>query len=342
MNDFPYPITITIVQLLTTILYLKPFFRIFKIPYAKNRLLISKNTFFTFICPLALGKFISTACAHFSIWKVSISYAHTVKATMPLFTIFLTRIIMKEKQTTQVYLSLVPIVFGVLLASVTELSYDSLGLMYALLSTLVFALMNIFSKKLLSEKKIHHLSLLHILSSVAVVIFLPFWFYVDFKLLYNDRFHILNHENFYKILLYLFLNSTCNFGQNIMAFTLLSMIAPLSYSVANVAKRIWVISLSLFFMGNKTSIPNVIGMAAAIFGIFLYHRAKYQSRLRDASSHLANGDLPFHNDAALMDANKNCSINGNLLFETDARIRGAELEKYQLTSVLSQGYLSEV
>lgn len=100
-----------------------------------------------FLLPLSIGKAIAVTAAYTSLWKVPVSYAHTVKATMPIFAILCGRLILYERQPKRVYFSLLPIVGGVVLATLTEISFNVIGLCSALLSTATYALLNIIAKR---------------------------------------------------------------------------------------------------------------------------------------------------------------------------------------------------
>lgn len=72
--DFPHPVTLTMVQMLSTALYLGPALQAMKVPRMAK---IPQSSLNYLIIPLAFGKVFAAMAAHVSIWKIPVSYAHT-------------------------------------------------------------------------------------------------------------------------------------------------------------------------------------------------------------------------------------------------------------------------
>lgn len=76
LNEFPFPLTVTIVQLTSIACYSGPFFNLWGV---RKYVDIPWKYYFKYIVPLALGKFFASVSSHISIWRVPVSYAHTGK-----------------------------------------------------------------------------------------------------------------------------------------------------------------------------------------------------------------------------------------------------------------------
>uniref|UniRef100_A0AC34R6D9 Sugar phosphate transporter domain-containing protein n=1 Tax=Panagrolaimus sp. JU765 TaxID=591449 RepID=A0AC34R6D9_9BILA len=273
---YPYPLTVTLSSLVNNAIYALPLARILNVKFQT----VTTRYLLKIIFPIAFAKSVALASAFFGLWKVPVSYAQTVKATLPIFTVLISRIVLHERQSKRVYLSLVPIVLGVVTASASELSFNTAGLLASLFSTFINSCINVSIKKVFDDTGMHPISLLSLTSQLAAVILFPLWIFEDgyslaTKFLMSDPSdNERGHPDFYFVFL-LFAAGLCSFFQNLCSFVLIHQLTTLSFAVSNAAKRVAVIVISLFIFKNPVTPLNCLGMLLSIVGMFIYNRVKH-------------------------------------------------------------------
>ncbi|KAF2397140.1 TPT-domain-containing protein [Trichodelitschia bisporula] len=250
--------------------------------------------------------------------RIPVSMVHTIKGLSPLFTVMAYRLIFRVHYSPETYLSLVPLTAGVMMACSTHFSSNFLGLASAFASAILFVTQNIMSKKLFNEaaiaeqegpqrtRKPDKLNLLCYSSGLALIFTSPLWLWSEGFAVINTFLneasidaagnHISHHHG--RLFAGYFFNGTFHFAQSLVAFTLLSLVSPVTYSVASLLKRVFVIVCSILWFGNKVSGIQGVGICLTFLGLYLYDRTNDAAKTERRAKHLQLPSLlPLHEKA---------------------------------------------
>ncbi|KAL4788410.1 triose-phosphate transporter family-domain-containing protein [Aspergillus varians] len=327
LNALPKPITLTAVQFIFVSLWclvlsymsnVLPWLKT-SIPALKNGILPPSRDVIMTALPLAVFQLAGHILSAMATAQIPVSLVHTIKGLSPLFTVLAYRFFFRIRYAKATYLSLVPLTLGVMLACSTGFSTDLFGILCALSAALVFVSQNIFSKKLFNEaeraesdmqsdgcRKLDKLNLLYYCSGLAFILTVPIWFFTEGYPLFSDLMQdgaisltnkagSLDHG---ALFLEFVFNGVSHFAQNILAFVLLSMVSPVSYSVASLIKRVFVIVVAIVWFGSSTTSIQGLGIALTFIGLYLYDRNSHD----DVADQRANADH-FHSKKPVLPLN---------------------------------------
>ncbi|XP_021758842.1 glucose-6-phosphate/phosphate translocator 2, chloroplastic-like [Chenopodium quinoa] len=269
LNAFPYP-------WLTSTLSLAMGSLIMLVSWA-TRVAEAPSTdidFWKALLPVAVAHTIGHVAATVSMSKVAVSFTHIIKSAEPAFSVVVSRFLLGESFPTGVYLSLLPIIGGCALAAVTELNFNMIGFMGAMISNLAFVFRNIFSKKGMKGKSVSGMNYYACLSILSLVLLTPFAIAVEGPQMWAAGWEKAVSQIGPNFIWWVAAQSVFYHLYNQVSYMSLDEISPLTFSIGNTMKRISVIVSSIIIFRTPVQPVNALGAAIAIFGTFLYSQAK--------------------------------------------------------------------
>ncbi|KAH1131234.1 hypothetical protein J1N35_002612 [Gossypium stocksii] len=270
LKAFHYPITVTAIQFAvgTILVAIMWTFNLYKRPKINGAQLAA-------ILPLAVVHTLGNLFTNMSLGKVAVSFTHTIKAMEPFFSVVLSAMFLGELPTLWVVASLVPIVGGVALASVTEASFNWAGFWTAMASNLTNQSRNVLSKKVMvnKEESMDNITLFSIITIMSLILLAPVAIFME-GVKFTPAYLQSAGLNVKEVVVRSLLAALCFHAYQQVSYMILQRVSPVTHSVGNCVKRVVVIVSSVLFFKTPVLPINSLGTGIALAGVFLYSRVK--------------------------------------------------------------------
>eukprot|EP00922_Rhytidocystis_sp_ex-Travisia-forbesii_P008342 GHVS01012270.1.p1 GENE.GHVS01012270.1~~GHVS01012270.1.p1 ORF type:complete len:392 (+),score=52.76 GHVS01012270.1:54-1229(+) len=296
LNMLPLPWTVSCIQLFTGWL----FFGVLWITGLRSRPSChSWEVFAMKIVPQGVCHLFVHIGAVISMKAGAVSFTHIVKAAEPVLTAGLSGVMLHQVFAWQTYVSLLPVVLGVGIASFTELSFTWMAFWTAMLSNLGSSLRSILAKQTMKDKKdvgenLSSANIYSLLTIVASLVCLPLAVIMEGSIfsatwtavtvgapaVIDDMTGRIMEEALLPthtsgaVLYRIIMSGMWYYLYNEVAFGALERIHQLTHAVANTLKRVVIIVATVIVFRNPVTVLGAIGSGVAIGGTLLYSLAK--------------------------------------------------------------------
>lgn len=259
---FPHPITVAALQ---TMIGIPMFLPIWALKPPKNLRKVDISKHMAAAGCHALGN-MATVCALFS---GSVSFTHVVKAAEPLFSAGLSAVVLKSKLSTEVYVTLLPVVLGVGLASAKDLSFSWTALTAAMISNFFYQLRMVLSKQSMSDEvsRLSAGNAFRVMTLLSALLLLPMALLFEGDQVMAAWSDISNHGELVRDLL---VSGAAFYLYNEISFWILDLVHPVALAVGNTIKRVVLIASAVVFFHSPLDPMGALGAAVAIAGSLLY------------------------------------------------------------------------
>ena len=229
------------------------------------------------LLPIAVLHSLTHLGAVVSLGAGAVSFTHIVKAAEPAVSAALSAVFLKSFLPIPVYLSLLPVMGGVAMASLTELSFTWLSFSAAMISNVASAARGIVGKMNMGKpqgQNMNAVNLYAVMTILSTILLLPVCFAVEGAKLMPTLKAVSAAGTGKTLAIHTLLSAAFYYLYNEVAFLALDNVAPVTHALGNTIKRVVIILTSVIVFGSTMTTQGAIGSAIAIGGVLLYSLAK--------------------------------------------------------------------
>ncbi|XP_047319818.1 probable sugar phosphate/phosphate translocator At1g12500 [Impatiens glandulifera] len=272
---FRYPIFLTMLHMLSCAAY--SFIAIRWLEFVPFQQILSRRQFMK-IFALSVIFCFSVVCGNTSLRYLPVSFNQAIGATTPFFTAIFAFLIICKKESAEVYLALLPVVLGIVLASNSEPLFHLFGFIICVGSTAGRALKSVVQGIILTSEseKLHSMNLLLYMAPMAALILLPLTLYIEGNVLAVT---IEKSKGDWFIVFLLIGNATIAYLVNLTNFLVTKHTSALTLQVLGNAKAAVAAVVSVLIFRNPVTVMGMTGFAVTVMGVVLYSEAKKRSKI---------------------------------------------------------------
>jgi solute carrier family 35 protein E1 len=267
LEFLPLPATVSAVQ---TLIGIPLFLPLWMLKSPRHLDTIDRSS----LMKIALCHGLGNLATVYALQSGTVSFTHVIKSAEPLFTAILSIVIMKSSLSTAVYLSLLPIVFGVALASAKELSFSWFGFFAAMLSNFFYQLRMVLSKVSFNgtdDNKLSAANTFRVITIFSFIQLIPIALVLEGNQIIPAFYSMISHPEGLKFtLVNLLIAGGSFYFYNEVGFWILDLVHPVTHAVGNTIKRVVLVLASIIIFRNPVNNMGLIGSSIAIMGSFLY------------------------------------------------------------------------
>lgn len=229
------------------------------------------------LLPIAMLHLLTHLGAVVSLGAGAVSFTHIVKAAEPAVSAALSAIFLQSYLPLPVYLSLLPVMFGVGLASLTELSFSWLAFGGAMVSNVASASRGIVGKLSMGKpigQNMNAVNLYAVMTILSTALMFPIFLAVEGAQIAPVLKAVAEAGKLRTLLTETLLSAIFYYLYNEVAFLALDSVAPVTHALGNTIKRVVIIIASVVVFGSTMTAQGILGSGIAIAGVLLYSLAK--------------------------------------------------------------------